>query len=184
MFCNLNRIHKPWKSHGSLWALALLKADISHERAFSLIIFSSLVLICLIADNLLCFLVNKTPSFSGDCFNHFGLLDSILSTCLHLPGVLGGLAFHAVFSWIMYRLISRLCKTDGIFLVVHCFIKQSDCGIHLRTKTCLVSHQNGSVSTQLLVPFKNRVLHIQGGCITSWLEFLLCGQLYPLGSRS
>lgn len=75
---------------GSLWALALLKADISHERAFSLIILSSLVLICLIADNLLCFLVNKIPSFSGDCFNHFGLLDSILSTCLHLPGVLGG----------------------------------------------------------------------------------------------
>ena len=80
-----------------LWAMALLKEDISCERAFSLIIFPSLVLICLIADNLPCFLVNKAPSSSGDCFNSLGLLDSILSACLHLTVVSAGLVFQALF---------------------------------------------------------------------------------------
>lgn len=87
--CNLNRVYKPWKA-GLLRAMALLKADISCERAFSLIIFSSLVLICLIADSLPCFLVSKTPSSSGDCFNYLGLVDSMLSTCLQLQGSLLG----------------------------------------------------------------------------------------------
>lgn len=108
VICDLqfkHRIYKPWKAR-LLWAVALLKADINCERAFSLITFSSLVLICLIADSLPYFLVNKTPSSSGDCFNYLGLLDSILPAGLHLPGVSAGLVFHAVFSCIGNKLTS------------------------------------------------------------------------------
>lgn len=80
-----------------LWATAVLKANTSCERAFSLIVFPSLVLIFLIADNLPCFLVNKAPSSTGDCFNYLGLLDSILSAGSHLQVVSAGLVFHEVF---------------------------------------------------------------------------------------
>lgn len=68
-----------------LWAMASLEAVSSIKlfvKGLSLSSFFFLVvLMCLIAKNLLCFLVNH---FSGDCFNYLDLFHSILSSYLHL----------------------------------------------------------------------------------------------------
>lgn len=74
-------------------------------------------------------------------------------------------------------------------LAAHRFVKQSACETHLTTVSVSLLIREGLVSHRPLTPFRNRVVHIQGGpprlgcnswsCSALWSTLSFCFQVLP-----